>query len=284
VETPDNKISDPITENWFDAYAGLMPDAYVGKLFRGIIHNLNGIVQAFSMQSELFGLMFQQSDRFLAQIVHGNEQEKEEATAGLRDLLAKRRILADQMAEKVNLCQQIVQRTLSLLSNGKDAYPEAVPFSVLLDGEIALLAADPYFKHKVAKELHAAMEFPVPSGDIAEVRLALQVVLENALDAVRDSENPSIDIRARQEGEKIIVEIEDNGRVVSRELTQKIFDPFVSDKQGHVGLGLFIARRALGKIGGQIHCENRETGTAFVLSIRKFLPSGSSKSNSLVAS
>lgn len=283
METRDEKISLQPIEKCFDAYASLMSDASVGKLFRGIIHNLNGIAQAFSMQSELFAMMFQQSDRYLAQIEHGNEKEKEEAIAGLRDLLAKRRMLADQMAEKVHLCQLIVQRTLSLLPNGKDAHIDAVPISALIEGEVAFLTADLYFKHKVTRKLHMAKELLVPLEDVAEVRLALQVVLENALDAVRDIENPSIAISTRMEGERAIVEIEDSGLGVSKELSHQIFNPFVSGKQGHLGLGLFIARRALEKIGGQIHWENRETGATIVLSIRKSLPPGSSSFNSSIA-
>ena len=55
---------------WESAYAEQMHDAALGKLFRGIVHNLNGLLQAFSMQAELLELMFQQAEQFFGQIFH----------------------------------------------------------------------------------------------------------------------------------------------------------------------------------------------------------------------
>lgn len=50
---------------WEDAYLAQSQNARIGRLFKGTIHNLNGIIQVFSMQSELFDMMFASADELL---------------------------------------------------------------------------------------------------------------------------------------------------------------------------------------------------------------------------
>ena len=52
----------PSSDNpWENAFFKQSYDAAVGRLFRGLIHNLNGALQAVSMQSELMAMMLSQS-------------------------------------------------------------------------------------------------------------------------------------------------------------------------------------------------------------------------------
>ena len=252
-------------EKWLEAYTSLMRDASVGRLFRGIVHNLNGAVQAFSMQSELFGMMFQQADRLLSQVVHGDEKEKEKAAAELRDLLAKRAVLAEQMAEKVTLCEQIIRSANSLRSSPEVSDKKNFPLSDLLEEEITFLSADSFFKHRVSKRIKVDSKILIPVHDVERIRLSLQVVLQNALDAIRDQESPALDITSQREGEHILIEVQDNGCGVPDSFVSRLYNPFVSNKAEHAGLGLFIARKALEKIGGQIDLIPRERGASFIL-------------------
>ena len=253
---------------WESAYAEQMHDAALGKLFRGIVHNLNGLLQAFSMQAELLELMFQQAEQFFGQIFHGTEIEKQEALLKLNRLLGQRGVLADQLNEKVLNAQKIVQRTLSLRAHPATSSETGYyPLNDLIREEVDFLCADSFFKHKVTKEIELEEPLPVPQSDLFGLRLAIQAVLHNALESLlaHKTENPILRVTALKSGENISLEITDNGLGFSDELQQKMFSPFFSTKEDHAGLGLYLARKSLKLLGGEISAFSKNGRTSFVL-------------------
>ena len=76
-----------LTDNkkWEEAFIRFGFDAAVGRLFMGIIHNLNGVGQAFSMQVELLAMMFAQVDDLLVEIDQATSlAEAQEKSAELK--------------------------------------------------------------------------------------------------------------------------------------------------------------------------------------------------------
>lgn len=55
---------------------------------------------------------------------------------------------------------------------------------------------------------------------------------------------------------RLYVSVRDNGRGVPESLRERIFDPFITNKQRGTGLGLAIVKRRLGQIGGVISFES----------------------------
>ena len=53
---------------WEEAFVAYGLDAAVGRRFRGLTHNLNGVAQAFSMQTELLGMFFSRAGEILQQL------------------------------------------------------------------------------------------------------------------------------------------------------------------------------------------------------------------------
>ena len=78
----------PSSDNpWENAFFKQSYDAAVGRLFRGLIHNLNGALQAVSMQSELMAMMLGQSlENYLSRI----NKTEEELIEELRPSAARR--------------------------------------------------------------------------------------------------------------------------------------------------------------------------------------------------
>jgi two-component system, NtrC family, sensor kinase len=113
--------------------------------------------------------------------------------------------------------------------------------------------------------------------DVGEVRLmpqALQQVVvnlvQNALDAVEDAAEPAVTVRTRREGDRAVIEVEDNGRGISPEHRDRVFEPFFTTKPlgKGTGLGLSISY----KIVKQHHgcCRYASTpgrGTVFTVSL-----------------
>jgi signal transduction histidine kinase len=61
-----------------------------------------------------------------------------------------------------------------------------------------------------------------------------------------------IDIRARQTRGEVEVVVRDNGPGIASELRDRVFEPFVTDKEKGAGLGLAIVKRLADANGGRV--------------------------------
>ncbi|MDQ7074170.1 MAG: ATP-binding protein [Gammaproteobacteria bacterium] len=90
-------------------------------------------------------------------------------------------------------------------------------------------------------------------------------LLQNATDAVQQSDTPRIDIQLTQHAEHAVIEIHDHGDGISETHLLRIFDPFFTTKevgQG-TGLGLYISYNlATEQCQGQLQAENHPNGGA----------------------
>jgi len=118
-------------------------------------------------------------------------------------------------------------------------------------------------------EAEASINF---SADPDQIQQVLINLTQNAADSMQDG--GSITLRARQgiaslnnRSEPVaIVEVADTGAGVPPEIERKLFDPFVTSKEGGAGLGLSIAARIVEKHGGLIQCATSpKHGTTFTV-------------------
>lgn len=94
--------------------------------------------------------------------------------------------------------------------------------------------------------------------DGSRVTQALMAILLNAVEA--SPPDAAITVRSRDEGDRVIVEVQDAGPGLPPELSSAAFDPFVTTKGGHVGLGLAMASQAIEADGGSLRITPREGG------------------------
>ena len=102
------------------------------------------------------------------------------------------------------------------------------------------------------------------SGELNQVWLNL---IDNALDAIPES--GTIDVTARQELDRIVVRVVDDGSGIPPDVEPRIFDAFFTTKpQGEgLGLGLEITRRLVRRYHGDITFESRPGRTEFRVSL-----------------
>jgi len=90
-------------------------------------------------------------------------------------------------------------------------------------------------------------------------------LLDNAIDAVEGDGH--VGVRAVREGDRVLVEISDDGPGIPREAQARVFEPFFTTKQigEGTGLGLDIVRRIVTSHGGEVAFESEPGATRFVV-------------------
>ncbi|NRP73297.1 C4-dicarboxylate transport sensor protein DctB [Ensifer psoraleae] len=89
-------------------------------------------------------------------------------------------------------------------------------------------------------------------------------VISNAADAVESLNDRVISVKARREGDQVVITIRDRGPGVASAIAERIFDPFFSTKgvgKG-LGLGLSISYNIVKDFGGNLTVSNHVEGGA----------------------
>jgi signal transduction histidine kinase len=103
------------------------------------------------------------------------------------------------------------------------------------------------------------------------LRQVLLNLLLNAIDATPTG--ASVALRAREERDAIVLEVDDEGEGVPDELRKRLFEPFFSTKQGRPGgLGLAITKRIVDRAGGTIEVLDSDASPAGGARFRVRLP------------
>ena len=80
-------------------------------------------------------------------------------------------------------------------------------------------------------------------------------LIKNAVEAVEKIPNPSISINLKSQDHKIFIEVVDNGIGISKEMINKIFEPYFTTKNKGTGLGLSIVKKIIEDHNGKIRIE-----------------------------
>jgi len=252
--------------DWESAFFQQYQDAYVGRLLRGIIHNLNGVNQAFSLQAALFRSMFVQAEGMLdaAELASGSAAE---SLSLLRDLLRKRLLMVSQMDEKVEEGQRIVARVLPLSQRYGGGHDASVSLETIVALEIEILTADTFFKHSVKKTVTIAPDIPPLQQWLGELHTLCSVLLDNALNSLRAVPAPSLSITAYVEGDSLLLAVRDSGVGIEKHVAGQIFEPFFTTREGATGVGLYLANKMVTAIGGSLEFVSRPGDTCFTVMI-----------------
>jgi C4-dicarboxylate-specific signal transduction histidine kinase len=130
-------------------------------------------------------------------------------------------------------------------------------------------------QHQMNVSLHLAAGLPPVLADQDQVRSVLVHLLRNAREAMCGTapDDRHLMIESLLTGKNVLVRISDSGPPIDRTALDQMFEPFVTTKPGHLGLGLCICQSLLKAQAGRLWAELNPTGG---LSVQFQLPASES--------
>jgi signal transduction histidine kinase len=206
-----------------------------------------------------------------------------DTVANVLFVLGQRIVGQREIQQLITLGQSEVQRVADISKNMLSLHREsrvasAVNISELLESVVVLI------QETIAKGRRNIKSMPGFDGEVeafpSELRQAFTNVIKNAVEATGDGGEIKIYAEAGDDSGRggVIIRVVDDGIGISEQVQSRLFNPFVSTKEeSGTGLGLWVSRSIVGRHGGNMRLENRETGHGAVVSIFLPLRTGSRK-------
>jgi C4-dicarboxylate-specific signal transduction histidine kinase len=132
----------------------------------------------------------------------------------------------------------------------EDNQPEKFTITEALSEAVSLTDGS---RDQMGARIELTTDKDLPAVEFSRSRVShvfVNLVL-NALQATRPGEG-QIKIHAFQEDGGVAVEFTDNGHGISPEVRARVFDPLFTTKDGHLGIGLTVAKRIVEQVGGRL--------------------------------
>lgn len=107
-------------------------------------------------------------------------------------------------------------------------------------------------------------------GRPGHIQQVVMNLIQNAIDALSDTADPAIMVKARSADGRGILEVADNGPGIPEDVRLRVFDPFFTTKPvgKGTGLGLSISYKIVGENAGTLSVENNEgAGAVFRMTL-----------------
>ena len=113
---------------------------------------------------------------------------------------------------------------------------------------------------------HKNIKFKINKGkqdlffqfDKFQISQCFNNLIKNAVEAVEKIPNPAISINLKTDKSHLFIEVIDNGVGISREMANKIFEPYFTTKNKGTGLGLSIVKKIIEDHNGKIKIEKNK--------------------------
>lgn len=141
-------------------------------------------------------------------------------------------------------------KPLAVIAEGAPASMSAVSVARELAASVALLELRAQAQGVRIETAELASDLPPLQADAAQFRQVLLQLMANSLDAM--PEGGTLALAAQPAGERLEITVTDSGEGIAEAQLAKVFEPFVTTRQGRPGLGLSCVRRILKKHGAEI--------------------------------
>ena len=167
------------------------------------------------------------------------------------------------MIEELDRANGIITEFLSLAKE-KAAAKKSGNLNDVILSLLPLLQADAFRRgHQICVD---AGEIGATVFAAQEIRQLILNLVRNSLDAMQDS--GKVFLRTYQNGDRIILEVRDEGAGIPEEVLAKLGTPFVTTKESGTGLGLPVCYRIAESHGAEINVATGPQGTTFIINFK----------------
>jgi two-component system, NtrC family, sensor kinase len=215
--------------------------AAVGKMAAMITHEVRNPLSSIGLNTELLQDELENSSDEAKKLLRAIHHEVDRLTAITEEYLALARLPKPKLANE--------------------------PVNELVDALTKFVREDLATKQiKLAVEL--ADGTPIALVDAAQIRQCLINLVRNASEALAGRPNGTVTVRTRRGGDRVMIEVEDNGAGIAPDVLPRMFDPFFSTKEHGNGLGLALTQQIIKDHGGDLSVQSTVgRGTTFTVSV-----------------
>jgi nitrogen fixation/metabolism regulation signal transduction histidine kinase len=121
-----------------------------------------------------------------------------------------------------------------------------------------------YENSQVKISYDLAANLPDLMGDSTMLRQVLHNLMQNAQDALVETESPEIIVKTTWNDTNVNLQVKDNGQGFPEDVLAHAYEPYVTTKAHGTGLGLAIVKKMVEEHFGQIKIENTPSGGACI--------------------
>ena len=144
--------------------------------------------------------------------------------------------------------------------------PQPVPVAVhvlaALQDVVKLIAAE---LAGVAVRIDVSPESLELHADQQLLDQLLLNIVKNAIEAMKDTRDPELQLSAQLEFGRTVIRISDNGPGITDDIVDQVFIPFFTTKREGSGIGLSVSRQIMTAHGGQMAIARRDARTVVSL-------------------
>jgi two-component system cell cycle sensor histidine kinase/response regulator CckA len=237
----------------------------VGQLAGGVAHDFNNLLTAMIGFCDLLLMRHPAGDPSFADIMQVKQNANRAANL-VRQLLAfsRRQTLQPKMLDMTDVLAELSNLIRRLIG-------ENIDLNMLHGRDLGQVKADQGQLEQVIINLAVNARDAMPEGGSLRIESSRVQIAQAGLPKPHMIAPAEDDIITP--GEYILVEIEDSGTGIPREIVTQIFEPFFSTKEigSGTGLGLATVYGIIKQTGGYVYVTTREgKGTTFSLYFKRY--------------
>ncbi|MEM8526843.1 MAG: ATP-binding protein [Bacteroidota bacterium] len=249
--------------------------ASLGQLTAGLAHEINNPVNFIASNVKALKMDFEDLEPLMNRLKNLESADNEAITLEEIKKLSKQvqfSLLQSELDEIIKSIDRGVARTTDIIKNLKT-------FSRKTSGQFALANLNEGLQSTLAILNHEIKEhqinvetqfdnLPLIHCDISLLNQVFVNILSNAIQAVSETDKPSIKISTKVQEKYVQIKIEDSGMGMDEKTRQKIFEPFFTTKEvgKGTGLGLSISYNIIKQHQGIIEVHSEQgVGTVFTI-------------------
>ena len=181
----------------------------------------------------------------------------------------------NESVKKMNAAvERILQIIKDVLSTNVEVREETqtIDINKLIKEELDFMQLGMTSNSQIKKEVCLAATRPVQIS-LGHLHQIIGNIIKNAVEALLGTDNGQIRITTEDQGESVLLTIQDNGQGIAPENIQRVFDPLFTTKTGDNngpkgnGLGLPYCKKTIQSYGGSIDIQSK-LGEGTKVSIR----------------